>query len=120
MKNNEKVGDFVMNPQNMITDKEQKAEDDISSLKSKIFELQKTLQAKEIEFEKEEKKKKGLKTYLIHWVKYFYEAGEEEIEASTEEEALQIARDNLGEYQGHFDACTDPMFEFECFGPMEE
>jgi len=109
-----------MNPQNMITDKEQKVEDNIPILKSKIAELQKILKAKEIEFEKEEKKKKGLKKYCVEWVKYFYEAGEEEIEASTEEEALQIARDNLGEYQGHFDACTDPMFEFECFGPMEE
>ena len=109
-----------MNPQNMITDKEQKVEDNIPILKSKIAELQKILKAKEIEFEKEEKKKKGLKKYCVEWVKYFYEAGEEEIEASTKEEALQIARDNLGEYQGHFDACTDPMFEFECFGPMEE
>ena len=109
-----------MNPQKMITDKEQKVEDNIPILKSKIAELQKTLQAKEIEFEKEEKKKKGLKKYCVEWVKYFYEAGEEEIEASTEEEALQIARDNLGEYQGHFDACGDRDFEFECWEEWEE
>ena len=104
-----------MNPQNMITDKEQKVEDDISIMKSKIAELQKNLQAKEIEFEKEEKKKKGLKKYCVEWVKYFYEAGEEEIDAATEEEALQIARDNLGDYQGHFDACGDRQIEFECW-----
>ena len=104
-----------MNPQNMITDKEQKVEDDISIMKSKIAELQKILQAKEIEFEKEEKKKKGLKTYWVEWVKYFYEAGEEKIEASTEEEAIQIARDNASDYQGHFDACGDRQIEFECW-----
>ena len=106
-----------MNPQKMITDKEQKVEDNIPILKSKIAELQKILRAMELELVEEEKK--DLKTYEIDWVKYYWQTGTEEIEASTEEEALQIARDNLGEYQGHFDACTDPMFDFTCY-EMEE
>jgi len=119
MKNNEKAGDFVMNPQNMITDKEQKAEDDISSLKSKIFELQKTLPAMEFELEKMEKKAKGLKKYSIEWVKYYYSYGTVEIDASTEEEAIQIAKDNVCDYSGHMEGDFDKN-EFVSLGEVKE
>jgi hypothetical protein len=36
-------------------------------------------------------------------VKYYFETGTEEIEASTEEEAIQIAKDNIGGYEGDMD-----------------
>ena len=119
MKKNEKAGDFVMNTQNMITDKEQKVEDDIPTLKSKIFELQKTLHAMELELEKMEKKAKGLKRYSIEWVKYYYSYGTEEIEATTEEEAIQIAKDEVCGYSGHMEGDFDKN-EFVSLGEVKE
>jgi len=108
-----------MNPQNMITDKEQKVEDNIPTLKSKIAELQKILRARELELVKMEKKRKGLKNYLISWVKYYYATGEKEIEASTEEEAIQIARHNVGGYEGKLEGDFDRN-EFESWGEVKE
>jgi len=119
MKKNEKAGDFVMNTQNMITDKEQKVLYYISSLKSKIAELQKTLLAMEFELVKMEKKIKGLKTYNIDWVKYYYEYGTEEIEATTEEEAIQIAKDEVCGYSGHMEGDFDKN-EFVSLGEVKE
>ena len=43
-----------------------------------------------MELELVEEEKKDLKTYEIDWVKYYWQTGTEEIEASTEEEAIQI------------------------------
>jgi hypothetical protein len=119
MKNNEKVGHYVMNPQNMITDKEQKVLDDISTMNSKIAELHNILQKKELGLVKMEKKAKGLKTYLISWMKYYWAGGEKEIEAPTEEEAIQIARDNIGGYDGHMEWDYDKNF-IESWGEVKE
>jgi len=41
--------------------------------------------------------------YLISWLKYYYQTGEVEIEASNEVEAIQIAKENIGEYKGHME-----------------
>jgi len=53
-----------------------------------------------MELELVKKEKKGLKTYLISWVKNYYATGTVEIEAPTKEEAIQIAEDNLSSYDG--------------------
>ena len=39
-------------------------------------------------------------TYEIAWVKNYFARGSELIEADSEEEALQVARDNMGDYEG--------------------
>ena len=41
------------------------------------------------------------KTYEIAWVKNYFATGSELIEADSEEEALQVARDNMGDYEGN-------------------
>ena len=41
-----------------------------------------------------------VKTYEIAWVKNYHMGNSVLIEAETEEEALQIARDNIGNYEG--------------------
>ena len=41
-----------------------------------------------------------VKTYQIAWVKNYHMGNSVLIEAETEEEALQIARDNIGNYEG--------------------
>jgi len=40
------------------------------------------------------------KIYEIAWVKNYHMGNSELIEADSEEEALQIARDNIGDYEG--------------------
>jgi len=41
-----------------------------------------------------------MKTYEIAWVKNYHMGNSVLIEAETEEEALEIARDNIGNYEG--------------------
>ena len=41
-----------------------------------------------------------VKTYEIAWVKNYHIANSVPIEAKTEEEALEIARNNIGNYEG--------------------
>jgi hypothetical protein len=41
-----------------------------------------------------------VKTYEIAWVKNYHMANSVLIEAESEEEALQIAEDNIGDYEG--------------------
>ena len=41
-----------------------------------------------------------VKTYQIAWVKNYHMGNSVLIEAETEEEAWQIARDNIGNYEG--------------------
>ena len=41
-----------------------------------------------------------MKTYEIAWVKNYSATGRELIEAESEEEAIQIASDNIGDYEG--------------------
>ena len=40
------------------------------------------------------------KIYEIAWVKNYFATGSELIEADSEEEALQVARDEMGNYEG--------------------
>ena len=40
------------------------------------------------------------KTYEIAWVKNYHMGNSVLIEAETEEEALEFARDNIGNYEG--------------------
>ena len=40
------------------------------------------------------------KIYEISWVKNYFATGSELIEADSEEEALQVARDEMGDYEG--------------------
>ena len=40
------------------------------------------------------------KIYEIAWVKNYHATGTELIEAESEDEALKIARDNIGNYEG--------------------
>jgi hypothetical protein len=56
--------------------------------------------------------------YLISWCKYYYQFGEVEIEASTEEEAIQIAKENIGHYEGHMEWDYDQN-EIESWGVVE-
>ena len=51
-------------------------------------------------------------------VKYYYQTGEVEIEASTEEEAIQIAKENIGEYENHMEWDYDKN-EIESLGVVE-
>ena len=48
-----------------------------------------------------------VKTYEIAWVKNYYATGTELIEADSEEEALKIAKDNIGDYTGNMDYDPD-------------
>ena len=41
-----------------------------------------------------------VKTYQIAWVKNYHMGNSVLIEAETEEEALEIARNNIGNYEG--------------------
>ena len=41
-----------------------------------------------------------MKIYEIAWVKNYFATGSELISADSEEEALQVARDNMGDYEG--------------------
>jgi len=111
--------------QNMTTDKDQKI-DEIQALRSAIVELQKDLIAMEHKLctedkklETEEKKIKGLKKYLISWMRFLNRSGEEVIEASSEEEALQIARENVYLYDGKMDGGPEEPF-IESWGEVEE
>lgn len=57
--------------------------------------------------------------YNIEWTRYYYETGSEEIEASNEEEAIQIAKDNVFIYDGHLDGGpAEP--DIESYGEVEE
>ena len=56
--------------------------------------------------------------YLISWVIYFSQADEVEIEASTEEEAIQIAKENIGEYDGKWEV-VDEESEIKLLGVVE-
>ena len=56
--------------------------------------------------------------YLISWCKYYYQTGEVEIEASNEVEAIQIAKENISEYEGHMEWDYDKN-EIESFGVVE-
>jgi hypothetical protein len=105
-----------MYSQKIIKDEEQKVEDDIQMLKSKIAELEIILRTKELELEK--KRKKGTKNYLIEWVKHYTQTGEVEIEAFTEKEAMQIAKDNIGCYEGYMELEYDKS-EIECWGEVK-
>ncbi len=57
--------------------------------------------------------------YKIEWVKYYWAEGTEEIEASTEEEAIQIAKDSIGEYVGHEEWDYDKNV-IESWGEVED
>ena len=63
--------------------------------------------------------KKDLKKYEIGWVKYYWDVGTTVIKASTEEEAIQIAKENICDYQGHFEWDFDKN-EFESLGEVKE
>ena len=56
--------------------------------------------------------------YLISWVKDYYQTGEVEIEASTEEEAIEIAKENISEYEGYMEWDYDKN-EIESLGEVE-
>ena len=103
-----------MNPQKMISNEVQKVEEDIQTLRVEIAELYNILRAKELELVEKKREEKGLKVYSIEWVKWYFAIGTEEIEASTEEEALQIAMDNIGEYQGDLDWDYDKNEVYSC------
>jgi hypothetical protein len=50
--------------------------------------------------------------YSISWTKYYHATGMVEIEATTEEETIQIAKDNVGTYDGDLDwGPNDPVIE---------
>jgi hypothetical protein len=57
--------------------------------------------------------------YEIDWVKYYFETGTEEIEASNEEEAIQIAKDNIGGYEGDMDWDYDKI-EIQSWGEVAD
>jgi hypothetical protein len=38
--------------------------------------------------------------YMAYWSKAYYAGGEVEIEADSEEQAYEIAFDNIGDYEG--------------------
>ena len=48
-----------------------------------------------------------MKTYEIAWVKNYYATGRELIEAESEQEALQFAEDNIGDYEGSMEYDPD-------------
>ena len=54
-----------------------------------------------------------VKTYEIAWVKNYHATGRELIEAESEEEALKIAEDNIGNYEGsmEYDPDNPPWVE---------
>ena len=56
--------------------------------------------------------------YLVSWVIYYSRAGEEEIEASTEEEAIQIAEENIDEYDSKWEV-IDAESEIKSLGEVE-
>jgi hypothetical protein len=56
--------------------------------------------------------------YLISWWKFYSQTGEVKIEASTEEEAIQIAKENISEYEGHWEWEYDQN-EIESWGVVE-
>ena len=99
--------------------KQQKLGDDIQALKLKISELDKTLIEMEMEFELMDRRRKGLKKYRISWTKYYHASGEKKIEASTEEEAIQIVKDHVGEYDGSLDWGPDSPF-IESLGEVDD
>jgi len=45
--------------------------------------------------------------YKVHWTKTYIAHGTEEIEANSEEEAEEIARDEIGDYTGSTDYLGD-------------
>lgn len=100
-------------------EKQKNLGDDIKALKSKITEKRKSLEKMEMEFELAEKKIKGLKRYKISWMKFYNASGEIEIEATTEEEAIQIVTDNLVDYDGHFDGGPQEPF-VESLGEVKD
>ena len=56
---------------------------------------------------------RDMKTYEIAWVKNYHSTGRELIKAENEEEALQIAEDNIGNYEGgmEYDPDNPPWVE---------
>jgi hypothetical protein len=60
-----------------------------------------------------------LKTYEIAWVKNYHMANSVLIEAETEEEALQIAENNIGNYEGSMQYDPDNPAWVESWGERE-
>ena len=54
-----------------------------------------------------------MKTYEISWVKNYHATGSELIKAESEDEALKIAEDNIGDYEGsmEYDPDNPPWVE---------
>ena len=50
--------------------------------------------------------------YEVSWIKTYYSADYVEIEANSQEEAEDIARENIGNYEGskHWDDTKDEVF----------
>ena len=57
-----------------------------------------------------------VKTYEIAWVKNYHATGRELIKAESEEEALQIAEDNIGDYEGSMQYDPDNPAWVESWG----
>lgn len=108
-----------MKPNNNPIEKQQNLINDIPTLESKILEYQENLRVLELEIENKRREESKLKTYLISYVKYYYLTGEVEIEASTEEEAIQIVEDNIGCYDGSMEWDYDKNF-VESWGEVKE
>jgi hypothetical protein len=109
----------IMNPKNEALERQKKLGDDIQSLKSNIAELNNNLKEAEIEFELMRKKIKRLKKYKISWSRPYYEYGEEEIEASSEKEALQIAKKNVFQYEGKIESGYEEPY-IESWGEVND
>ena len=58
------------------------------------------------------------KTYQISWVKNYFATGEELIEAESEEEAIEIAQANIGDYEGSMQYSGDDDW-VECHGEIK-
>jgi hypothetical protein len=75
--------------------------------------------AKEKEFNDCVEFQEPVRKFTIRWVKNYYATGTVEIEAPTEEEAMQIAEDNIGCYEGHMEMDFDKN-EIESWGEVKE
>jgi hypothetical protein len=63
-------------------------------------------------------RRKVMPKFTISWCKTYYSMGTEEIEASSEEEAIQIAKENIGYYEGHMEYDYDKN-EIESLGEVQ-